>query len=180
MQKLFATALLALSLGACATTAGNDQINDFARFQELKPAETTKLQVRELFGQPYDVQYAADQSSQWIYYMAVMRTNAATMIPFVGLVAGGSDVDGRIATFWFDPSGAYLRNESRTKSTYMNMWAGLSYVANSNVEADRAKAEMEKLGQPFDKKKADWMKGIADIFGEGVDGAPPAQPAPAP
>ncbi len=166
LKKVIAIAAVAAFLGACATTAGNDQVNDFARYQALQPGETTKAQVFDAFGQPYDVTYEADSSSKWTYYMTTLRMNPMTVIPFVGLVAGGSDVDARISNFWFDPAGAYLRNESRTKSAYMNMWAGMATIANANDEAKRAKSEMNKLGLPFDEKKANWMSGMADILGE--------------
>lgn len=166
-------AALALSLGACATTAGNDQLNDFAKYQSLQPGETTKTQVFAAFGQPYDVAYSTENASTWTYYMSTMRMNPMTVIPFVGLVAGGSDVDARISKFWFDAEGLYQRNESRTKSVYMNMWAGMATLANGNEEAARARAEMAKLGLPFDEKQANWMSGMADVLGEGGDNSPP-------
>lgn len=176
-MRLIATALISAALlsSGCATTAGNDQVNDFSKFQSLRAGETTKTQVHEAFGQPYDVTYSADSTSMWTYYMTTMRMNPMTFLPVVGLVAGGNDVDARISSFWFDATGVYLRNESRTKTAYLNMWAGMATIANGNEEAQRAKAEMAKLGLPFDEKHANWMSGMADVLGENADEAGPTQ-----
>lgn len=170
MKPLLIVVVLALASSACATRAGNDQINDFSKFQALEVGTTSKADIHREFGQPYDVAYSETGESTWLYYMAVMRMNPLTVIPFVGLVAGGSDADARVAQFWFDAESKYQRNTSRTKSAYVNMWTGLAQVANSNVEATRTRAEMEKLGLPFDQKQANWMKGMADVIGYGIEG----------
>jgi hypothetical protein len=157
-------AIAILCLPACATNYGSDQIQDFGKFTSLEKDVTTKQIVYEEFGQPHDVTYFQTGESAWDYFRVKMSMNAATFIPFVGLVAGGNDADASIATFFFDEVGKYQKVQTSSKKQYVNQWVGMATVAAKNDEMDRVREEMEKLELPFDQDLARKMKGTSELF----------------
>jgi hypothetical protein len=112
---------------------------------------STKHDIYGTFGQPYDVR-SADQGTAWFYYRIRIRMNAATLIPFLGVVFGGSDIDSTRAKFSFNSDERLTGVETEEKSNYVNQWAGIAMaVASSTGNAEqRVKAEMVRLGLPYD------------------------------
>jgi len=159
---LFAIAMLCLP--ACATNYGSSQIQDFGKFTSLEKDVTTKQVVYEEFGQPHDVSYFESGESAWDYFRVKISMNAATFIPIVGLVAGGSDADASIATFFFDELGKFQKVQTSSKKQYVNQWVGMATVAAKNDEMDRVGEEMEKLELPFDQDLARKMKGTSELY----------------
>jgi len=159
-------ALLALTVfsSACATNYGARQIQDFGKYSELEKGATTKQGVYELFGQPHDVTYLESADSVWTYYSVTMTNNALTYIPFVGLLAGGSDTNASIASFFFDPLQIFQKVQTSSKAQYTNMWVGMATILADNSEVDRVSEEMEKLDLPFDQQLAMQMQGTDDIL----------------
>ena len=154
------------ALGGCATNYGASQIDDFGRYSQLVKNETSKEGVYELFGQPHDVMYLDSEECVWTYYSVTMTMNGATFVPFVGLLAGGSNADARIANFYFSPGGTYQKVESLQKGQYINQWVGMATIAVENDEMDRVDDEMTKLGLPFDQTLARQMKGTSELMGK--------------
>ncbi len=161
------TALIVLAivmLPACASNYGAQQVQNFGAYSDLEKGKTTKLDVHQKFGQPHDVDYFSTGESVWTYFSVRMKMNAATLIPFVGLVAGGSDTDTTTASFFFDASDTFSNVETSTKSKYVNQWVGIASVAVENDEMDRVSAEMEKYELPFDQDIARAMKGTSELM----------------
>ena len=92
--------------------------------------------------------------------------NGATFVPIVGLFAGGSNANARIANFYFSPLEAYQKVESLSKGQYINQWVGIATVGVKNDEMDRVDEEMTKLGLPFDQTLARQMKGTSELLGK--------------
>jgi hypothetical protein len=157
-------ALTMLALPACASNYGSQQVQNFGAYSDLQKGQTSKLEVHDKFGQPHDVDYFSTGESVWTYFSVRMKTNAATFIPFVGLVAGGLDADTTTASFFFDMEDKFSKVETATKSKYVNQWVGMATVAAENDEMDRVSAEMEKYELPFDQEIAREMKGTSEIF----------------
>lgn len=157
--------LAMLGTSACATNFGSTQVQDFGRYTQLQKGVTDKRGVHELFGQPQDVNYLQSGESAWTYYRVTMTTNALTYVPFVGMLAGGSDTNTTIATFFFDTKELFDKTQTSQKSQYMNMWVGMAtLIAKSDNEIGRVAEEMKKLGLPFDEKLAKEMQGTDEII----------------
>jgi hypothetical protein len=158
--------LLILTLAGCATNYGAQQIDDFGRFTQLQVDQTTKEGTYELFGQPHDIKLLENGESVWIYYSVSMTMNGATFVPFIGLIAGGSNTQTRIANFYFSPDDLYQKVETLTNQQYVNQWIGIATVVAVNDEMDRVDEEMTKLGLPFDQALARQMRGTAELLGQ--------------
>jgi len=161
--RLAALLIFGMMSTACATNFGSAQVQDFGRYSQLEKGKTDKPGVHELFGQPQDVNYLQSGESAWTYYQVSMTTNALTYIPFVGLLAGGSDANTTVATFFFDPLNIFDKAQTSQKAQYVNMWVGMSTLAANNDEMTRVRNEMEKLGLPFDEAFARQMQGTDEI-----------------
>lgn len=164
-MRIAITALAFSIIGACATNHGTQAVNDFNQFMELKKGETTILEIYEEFGQPHHVIAPDDQEMRvWSYFAIKRQMSAATLIPFVGLVAGGDNIDATTATFEFNEDDV-LQNVSRTEQNkYANMWAALGDSLTPTGQVALIEAEMERLGLPFDRKQARNDANIADAW----------------
>lgn len=141
-------------LAGCADVEmGNDAANDFGRYTQLEKGASTKQTVYSLFGQPSDVNYSTDGTSEWIVVSVQTRTAGVTFVPFIGILAGGQRQNIRESTFSFDRLGRYTSVETKQQSVYENQWAMLGRAgASFNSPAfQRVEAEMNKLGLPYDK-----------------------------
>ena len=116
-MKRLALILVLLITTGCASNFGSQQIDDFGRYAQLQADQTSKEQTYDLFGQPHDVRYLENGESVWIYYSVSMTMNGATFVPLVGLIAGGSNAQARIANFYFNPENIYQKVETLTKQT---------------------------------------------------------------
>src|SRR5215470_15861776 len=114
--RVLAMLVWVVVLSGCAITAGSSRVNDIGRYLSLQKGESTKRDVYGVFGQPYDVQ---DGSSTWVYYSVKFTTNVPTLIPFVGLIAGGSDVDTTAAKIQFNSNERVSGIETGTESSYL-------------------------------------------------------------
>lgn len=157
---------VALSFGlvGCATNVGTQSINDFGRYQQIQPGQTTKKQLHAVFGQPHVIQKIDPTSeSIWSYYQVVSRMNPTTFIPFVGLATGGNDLDITRADFYFDRNEVLLKSQREQRSKYVNQWIGMADAMTRSGQVETVKAEMDRLGLPFDKKEAQIAAGWADM-----------------
>ena len=93
LKALLFAVFVSFSFIGCATNIGNKNMIDVGRFMNLEKNVSTKKDVYTEFGQPHDVNYIANDESFWTYYYSKMQMNGATFVPFIGLVAGGSNTD---------------------------------------------------------------------------------------
>lgn len=148
-----------LALATGCTTVGSTRLDDAGSYQDLRPGESTKRDVYAVFGQPHDVRYsdAAAAMSMWVYYKMHTRPSAWSWVPYVGLFAGGSAWDITTARFTFDGD-RFVDMSTNHVSDYENSWAGLVRdVSAAGIDTRSAwvRAEMLKLGMPFDEELAD-------------------------
>jgi len=136
LRVAFAAAVTALCLAGCASNFGSEPAQDFGKYLALKPNVSSKAFVFETFGQPHDVlDLQASNESMWIYYSVSTHMSAATFVPIVGLFAGGNDMDTKIADFYFDKNGLFLKTETLSKSQYVNQWVAMGTAFGSNMAA---------------------------------------------
>jgi hypothetical protein len=97
----------------------------------------------------------------WTYFKVETSPNAWSYVPYLGLLAGGTNEDTTKVYFFFDSQQQLLRTETNKKSDSENSWAGVARVASQGNRDDRAQhveQEMMKIGKPFDKKAAHRVK----------------------
>lgn len=156
-------AALAMSTAACATNVGNQSVNDFSRYQQITNGETTKRQVGSIFGQPAEiVEIPQTGETVWRYFQVVSRMNPTTFIPIIGMATGGNDLDITQADFYFDRNEVLIRSQREQRSRYVNQWAGMGDALTRSGQVEKVKAEMERLGLPFDAREAATVAGWAD------------------
>lgn len=164
-RSLIVAAVVAAAIGttACATNVGTQTINDFGRYQQIENGQTSKKELYAVFGQPHVIQtIPANNESVWAYYQVVSRMNPTTFIPFVGLATGGNDLDITRADFYFDADEVLLKSQREQRSKYVNQWIGLADAVTPTGQVEKVRAEMDRLGLPFDKKEAQIAASWAD------------------
>ncbi len=120
MKRACLVLLGTLSLGACAsggTMVTNEQASRFA------PGDTTEAQVVAAFGKPTTRTVKADGKIVLLYQHVSAHVTPETLIPVVGLFAGGSKGTQNAATFTFDASGKLIDHE--TSETAVDVRSGL-------------------------------------------------------
>lgn len=167
MKTVFVATFAACALLAgCSTTQlGNKKIEDVGRYMSLQKGQSEKTDVYVAFGQPHEVVYGKNdgESSYWEYYAASLETSGVSFVPVVGLFFGGLNSNASISTIYFDKNEKFSRLETKSNSKHVNQWAGIAKGidrARNDSKPERVKAEMTKLGLPFDPVIA---RGVSDI-----------------
>lgn len=158
--------IFALFVSGCQTrTFGHERLDDIGKYMQLRENESTKSDVYETFGQPHDVRFDPVHDVTWVYYKIDMRMSGWTLVPFVGMAAGGHNVDTTFAYFAFDSSNTLRKTETRSDSGYQNQWAsigrGLARISDKTQE-QRVEEEMKANGFPFDPELAKKARDIRD------------------
>jgi hypothetical protein len=161
MRNLILLTFVIALLCSCATY-GNKTLDDPRKYLNLREGISTKQDVYRIFGQPHDVDYSDDHSrSMWTYFKVESSPNAWSYVPYVGMIAGGTNEDTTKAYFFFDLDQRLTRTQTNKKSDSENSWVGIGRVMSQGKRDDRAEhvsAEMAKIGKPFDKKAAHKVK----------------------
>jgi outer membrane protein assembly factor BamE (lipoprotein component of BamABCDE complex) len=108
--KLFVlpiVAIAALFIQGCAT-AGNDSLRketEESVAMKITEGQTTREQVKSMFGSPFETSYTDGGLEIWKYELAKMKADAASYIPVVGLFAASSSGMRKELTILFDEEG---------------------------------------------------------------------------
>jgi hypothetical protein len=152
----------AVAMLSSCVTYGNKTLDDPRKYLNIREGESTKQDVYQVFGQPQDVDYSDDQSrSMWTYFKVETSPNAWSYVPYIGIIAGGTNEEITKVYFFFDTDQRLIRTETNNKSDSENSWVGMARVMSKGKRDDRAErvsAEMGKIGKPFDKKAAHKVK----------------------
>lgn len=103
-KKLVISLMVGLLVVGCASS-GNEKIRDHDQAsltQVIVPGKTTKAQIREYFGTPTSVTYTDGGNEIYKYAHARATVKPVTLIPIIGLFAGGNDVTTKTLTVLFD------------------------------------------------------------------------------
>jgi hypothetical protein len=167
----FAIGFLALAslllLSSCAINQGNAKITDSGSYSATVRGKSTKKDVHRAFGQPHDVKYNGS-ACEWTYYHLNSVTHPASLVPVLGLVVGGANDTITTAKFTFNGSGTLTDHSDSQEKKFTNDWTAIAQGSAShlsNVQADRVKAEMGKLGLSFDKVEARKARDIGTSIG---------------
>lgn len=138
-----------LLLCGCASERGAWQVDDFSRYHQAVPGQSTRLEVYQLFGQPHLVERSEGRST-WRYFRTVSRQTASSYIPVVGVLTAGHDVDSSQAEFRFDDSGVLLAVERTEGARYRNIWLAVGEGADAELQLELLREEMVTIGAQFD------------------------------
>jgi hypothetical protein len=121
MYKVIALVVSSVLLAGCASS-GNDKVRtetaDTVSAKVVK-GSTTSSQLKALYGEPSNVSLTDGGNEVWTYTYAHATIKAATLIPVVGLFAGGSDVNKNEVVFLLDKNGVvqnYTVHASQTET----------------------------------------------------------------
>ena len=160
-RALVLVPLIAVTFVGCATY-GNKSLDDPKKYLNIREGNSTKMDVYKVFGQPHDVDYSNDGAqSMWSYFKVETSPNAWTYVPYLGLLASGTNEESTKVYFTFDSNQRLTRIQTAKKSDSENSWAGIARIASQGNKDERAAhvaAEMTKIGKPFDKKLAHKVK----------------------
>ena len=162
ITAIFFTVCFCSLFSSCSSNYGNAAIKDFGRYANLEKNKTDKMKVYKSFGQPHNVTYS-NKNSQWSYYNTQASISGASFVPFVGLVAGGTNNKIFSADFFFNSKNILENYSTNEKGSYTNSWVGIGRGAAShlnNTQAERVELEMKNLGLPFDEAEAREARGM--------------------
>ena len=111
---------MVVAISGCATSGTKVTPADMAGFQQ---GRSTEAQVIGRLGQPNSMSTGPDGTKTDMYIYAQASANAASYIPVVGLLAGGTTSKTTTATFVFDSQGV-LRSTSSGQG-HSNLNTGL-------------------------------------------------------
>lgn len=92
MKKIIISAFVSLALAGCSSVGNQSLKNETQESVKTKIVKdkTTKQYVLASFGEP-DSHSLIDGEEQWSYTMYNSQSKATSLIPVVGLLAGGAD-----------------------------------------------------------------------------------------
>jgi hypothetical protein len=154
-------ALCTATFTGCATY-GNKTLDDPKKYLNVREGKSTKGDIYNVFGQPQDVDYSDDRARcMWTYFKVETSPNAWTYVPYISLIAAGTNEEATKVYFIFDSENRLIRMQTNKTSDSENSLAGMGRVISQgkrDTRADHVAAEMAKIGKPFDKKAAHRVK----------------------
>jgi outer membrane protein assembly factor BamE (lipoprotein component of BamABCDE complex) len=107
MKKGFEYALAIvciMALSGCASF-GNKQITNEDTVSKIKIGQSTKSEVKALLGEPTNVCFMDAGEEDWYYTYTRSTMRPASVIPLIGIFAGGSDMQTHNLTIRFGKDG---------------------------------------------------------------------------
>lgn len=106
-----------LLIGGCASTAGNQSINNETQqsiASKIFKDRTTKRDILRGFGEPTRITAVDTNEDIWVYSIMNSNMSAMSYIPIVGLLSNGTDMKGKNLTITF--TGDKVENWSFSES----------------------------------------------------------------
>ena len=116
LAMLLMTLVFAASLVGCASTHGNKKIAEEDVINKIVPGKSTKKDVRNLIGDPIDVQFTDNGEEVWKYHYTRSDVRGTSFIPYAGALIGGTDTKTTTLTIRFDKNGV-VKNVGKGGST---------------------------------------------------------------
>jgi len=103
--KLLVILVLAIGLNGCVYAHGNKKISDVDSRSQIKRGVSTKADVLSLMGKPAGTTESENGEETWNYVYSKTEVRFTQFIPYVNMVAGGSDDENHYLTVLFDKNG---------------------------------------------------------------------------
>ena len=117
MNRFVFALALAAALAACASTGTNVPPEQLAQILDGK---STKTEIIARLGEPQTTTVDASGLTILTYVYASSGVTPVTLVPYVGLLAGGAKTKSNAITFVFDPAGKLLRHSSSSTNLSVN------------------------------------------------------------
>jgi len=111
-----ASIILGLCLSGCAS-GGNKALKDETAqsvSSKIVHGQTTKDQVRSMYGDPMETSYTDSGNEIWKYHFTKAQMTASSFIPVVSLFASGTKGKKKELVIFFDQSGVVQRHSMST------------------------------------------------------------------
>ena len=124
-RKILSTFLVASLFVGCGVKSGNAQLenkNISQITQKIVKGKTTKAQIKSLLGEPQGIGIEANGETRWTYSFMKASPTAATYIPVIGGLIGGSKSKINTLTIYFNKKGvvtnySYMSQKQKTHVT---------------------------------------------------------------
>jgi len=167
MKAAVISAVAALALAGCTGHHGPAAIEDPLAIQALLDQRTDRQGAYEALGQPDMVSTNGGGETVWTWHRITSSSNALSMIPIVGIVAGGYDYDGTVGWLAFGADGLAANGGRDTFLVYRNSWAAFGDKFTPNHARAAVRAEMEAYHLPYDPEHARTGSVLADLLAIG-------------
>lgn len=156
-RAIAATVLVVVALTGCMSM-GTQTLKEHANFADFRVGTSTKQDVYRKFNQPHDVVTFLGRNG-WRYISADTSPEPGMFVLgviFWPLIFAGQDqYDVTQADFYFDDDGKLIDSVVRKAQISKGITAVSEGLSDKQQQViDRVKAEMLRLGVPFDEKAA--------------------------
>lgn len=107
MKRILTLIFLAALATGCATTG--HQFDD-SKVSRIQDGQTTQQQIEHWFGKPDGVTTNSQGQTGYTYSYAEANTSAASFIPVVGSVVGGTNSQAKTLSVWFNKAGVVTQH----------------------------------------------------------------------
>lgn len=104
MRTTICVAISLIFIMACVS-GGTKAITDAGVISQIEVGKSTKVEVKSLLGEPASVGWTDSGEEEWSYFYMRGTPRAASLIPVVGLFAGGTDMKTENLKIRFDKNG---------------------------------------------------------------------------
>lgn len=101
-----AVLVVVMALAGCVSTQEVGRSFNADARRQIKQATTTKAEIRQLFGEPFELEQSPGGKEMWRYQHFRVSADAGMFLPIPGLTGRGIEQSGsgprRILTIWFE------------------------------------------------------------------------------
>lgn len=103
--KVAEALLIFIVLSGCASTSGNQSINNETQqsiASKIFKGRTTEAEVLSLYGEPTGKNFVDSNKERWLYSLVKSKMTAATYIPIIGLFSNGTEMKAKSLSILFE------------------------------------------------------------------------------
>lgn len=103
--KIAGALLIFIVLSGCASTSGNQSINNETQqsiASKIVKGRTTEAEVLSLYGEPTGKNFVDSNKERWLYSLVKSKMTAATYIPIIGLFSNGTEMKAKSLSILFE------------------------------------------------------------------------------
>lgn len=117
MTRFIFLSLMCVFFVGCASYGSKIDENVISKIEK---GVTTEAQVYSMLGNPMSMGLSSDGKKFLMYMFTESQVKAATLIPVVGLFAGGADARSQMLQIWLDDNGVVTNFAYNTSNTELN------------------------------------------------------------
>ena len=110
--RYFLLAVVLCVFTGCASQSGNKQLGKMKGYdveRYIQKGTTTKLQIKDIFGDPQEKSFKSNGNEQWKYTFVKSREKGLNYIPVVNWFVKGTNDDVKMLVVVFDEHGVVIQ-----------------------------------------------------------------------